>query len=69
MAREAGHTQRSAEDMSRLVVQGFQDGYASEAGSGGETSVNISGHFELGHRELQFISDETTVLRKRGLIK
>jgi hypothetical protein len=68
MAREAGHSQRSAEDMSRLVVQGFQDGYSDQTQSGGETSVNVSGHFELGHRELQFIADETNVMRKRGLI-
>ena len=68
MASQAGQSQRSAEDMSRLVVQGFQEGYADQAESGGETSVNVSGHFELGHRELQFIADETNIMRKRGLI-
>ena len=68
MAKQAGQTQRSAEDMSRLVVQGFQEGYADQAESAGETSVNVSGHFELGHRELQFIADETSIMRKRGLI-
>ena len=68
MAKKAGQTQRSAEDMSRLVVQGFKEGYSDQAEVGGNTSVNITGHFELGHRELQYIADETTILKKRGII-
>jgi len=68
MARRAGHTQRSAEDMSRLVVDGFKEGYEQQQDGSGNVEVNVSGHFELGQRELQYIADETHIMRKRGVI-